>query len=86
MFVLKVAHHGALDGTNALLLDKLRHVAAPSRVAVICLFRNHRLPHPSTLTLLRESGFEVVNPVAEAAVPPEPQAPRTSQCAAPISR
>lgn len=60
--LLKVAHHGATDGTSEGLLAELTRRASKARAkryALIAPFRAHRLPKRSTVELLKKKRFEV---------------------------
>lgn len=57
LFVLKVAHHGAEDGTSADLLACAGNNAT-KRVALVCPFKAHGLPKASVLESLENAGFQ----------------------------
>jgi hypothetical protein len=58
---VKVAHHGAIDGTTAELLDQLILAVTPmpERTAVLTPFRAQGLPRSEVVQLLEEKGFHV---------------------------
>jgi hypothetical protein len=59
---VKVAHHGAVDGTTEDLLRQLGGKAKSSRrptIAVVTPFQTQRLPRAEVLHLLRSAGYEV---------------------------
>jgi hypothetical protein len=58
-FLLKVAHHGAEDGTSAELLAGLNR-KAPNTFALLCPFKNQGLPRKETLELLEASGYQMI--------------------------
>ncbi len=55
--LVKVAHHGALDGTTPKLLQQL--AGHRERIAVVTPFRTQGLPRSDVLRLFQDSGFDV---------------------------
>jgi beta-lactamase superfamily II metal-dependent hydrolase len=58
---VKVAHHGATDGTTGPLLDRLigRIGSKHGKIAIVTPFRMQGLPRAEVLQLLEKKGFEV---------------------------